>query len=228
MYNYIIGIIDEDSEDIQDIERTIIVNKPENIAEEQIAFNSYTIPVNTSGLSNDIANAVINDIVNDKIQVLIVDYKIIVSTALVEGTEIFRRISETVPKFPIIILTNVPEDCYKKEFVDADKVYSKGRFFKLEENYSKEKTLNIFRNMDNYMAQRAKLSTKLANHLSLLETQGYSVQTLKDIIETEKLLDDFFPQQQSTVEKELNVSDLKNAVELLREANDLLGGQNEN
>lgn len=78
------------------------------------------------------------------------------------------------------------------------------------------------------MAQRAKLSTKLANHLSLLETQGYSVQTLKDIIETEKLLDDFFPQQQSTVEKELNVSDLKNAVELLREANDLLGGQNEN
>lgn len=79
----------------------------------------------------------------------------------------------------------------QKEFVDADKVYSKGQFFKLEENYSKEKTLNIFRNMDNYMAQRAKLSTKLANHLSLLETQGYSVQTLKDIIETEKLLDDF-------------------------------------
>ena len=115
-----------------------------------------------------IANAVINDIVNDKIQVLIVDYKIIVSTALVEGTEIFRRISETVPKFPIIILNNVPEDCYKKEFVDADKVYSKGRFFKLEENYSKEKTLNIFRNMDNYTAQRAKLSTKLANHLSLV------------------------------------------------------------
>ena len=82
--------------------------------------------------------------------------------------------------------------------------------------------------MDNYTAQRAKLSTKLANHLSLLETQGYSVQTLKDIIETEKLLDNFFPQHQSTVEKELNVSDLKNAVELLREANDLLGGQNEN
>lgn len=54
------------------------------------------------------------------------------------------------------------------------------------------------------------------------------MQTLKDIIETEKLLDNFFPQHQSTVEKELNVSDLKNAVELLREANDLLGGQNEN
>ena len=82
--------------------------------------------------------------------------------------------------------------------------------------------------MDNYTAQRAKLSTKLANHLSLLETQGYSEQTLKDIIETEKLLDNFFPQQQSTVEKDLNVSDLKNAVELLREANDLLGGENEN
>lgn len=228
MYNYIIGIIDEDSEDIQDIERTIIVNKPENIVEEQISFKLYPIPNNAAGLSNNIADAVINDIVNDKIQVLIVDYKIIVSTALVEGTEIFHRISETVPKFPIIILTNVPEDCYKKEFVDADKVYSKGQFFKLEDNYSKEKTLNIFRNMDNYTTQRAKLSTKLSNHLSILETQGYSEQTLKDIIETEKLLDNFFPQLQSTVEKDLNVSDLKNAVELLREANDLIGGENEN
>ena len=228
MYNYIIGIIDEDLEDIQDIKRTIIVNKPENIADDRIDFELYTIPENASGLTDDIAKAVINDIVSEKIQVLIVDYKIIVSTALVEGTEIFRRISETVPKFPIIILTNVPEDCYKKEFVDADKVYSKGQFFKLEESYSKEKTLNIFRNMDNYVTQRSKLSTKLANHLSLLEKQGYSEQTLKDIIETEKMLDNFFPQQQTTVEKDLNVTELKNAVELLREANDLLGGQNEN
>lgn len=228
MNNYIIGIIDEDSEDIQDIERTIIVNKPENVSEEQITFYSYSIPANVSGLSDDIANTVINDIVNDKFQLLIVDYKIIVSTALVEGTEIFRRITEIVPKFPIIILTNVPEDCYKKEFVDADKVYSKGQFFKLEESYSKEKTLNIFRNMDNYSAQRAKLSTKLANHLSVLETQGYSEQTLKEIIETEKKLDNFFPQQQSTVEKDLDISELKNAVELLKEANNLLGGQDEN
>lgn len=224
MHNYIIGIIDEDIEDIQDIQRTIIVNKPEKIADEQIDFNSYNIPANVSGLTNDIAKDVIKDIVNDKIQVLIVDYKIIVSTALVEGTEIFHLISETVPKFPIIILTNVPEDCYKKEFVDADKVYSKGQFFKLSENYSKEKTLNIFRNMDNYISQRAKLSTKLSNYLLKLETQGYSEQTLKDIIETEKMLDNFFPQQQSTVEKDLNVTELKNAVELLREANDLLGG----
>lgn len=228
MNNYIIGIIDEDTEDIQDIERTIIVNKPENVAEEQIDFNIYSIPTNVSWISNQIVNKVINDIVNSKIHLLIVDYKIIVSMALVEGTEIFRRITEIVPKFPIIILTNLPDDCYEKEFVDADKVYSKGHFFKLEGTYSKEKTLNIFRNMDNYSSQRAKLSTKLANHLYALETQGYSEQILKDIIETEKKLDNYFPQQQSTVEKDLDVSELKNAIELLKEVNGLIGGQNEN
>ena len=227
MEQFVIGIVDEDVEDIEDIERTIIFNKPEAIAEEQIVFQKYDIPADTDSIISTISDKITQDIICNKIQSIIVDYKIISNMECIEGTDIFRIINETAPKFPIIILTNLPQDCYAKEFVDADKIYSKGQFFKVGEAYSKEKTLNIFKNMENYSSLRAKLSTKLNSCLSTLETQGYSQETLGEIIETEKLLDSYYPQQQSTIEKELNVADLKSAVDLIKEVNSILGDHNE-
>lgn len=227
MEQYVIGIVDEDIEDIEDIERTIIINKPEAIVEEQIVFQKYDIPADTESIISTISDEITQDIISNKIQSIIIDYKIISNTECIEGTDIFRKINEIAPKFPVIILTNLPQDCYAKEFVDADKIYSKGQFFKVSEAYSKEKTLNIFKNMGNYSSLRAKLSTKLNSCLSTLETQGYSQETLCEIIETEKLLDNYYPQQQSTIEKELNVTDLKSAVDLIKEVNGILGDHNE-
>ena len=122
------------------------------------------------------------------------------------------------------MLSNVPNECYEKEFIDADKVYSKKEFFKLEEDYSIEKVRNIFRNIDKYDSQRSKLSTQLVAQLNRLESNEYSPEILQSVIETEKLLDDFVPQQETTVEKTLKVADLKNVIELLEEANKLIGG----
>lgn len=227
MNKYVIGIVDEDKEDVDDIKRAILVNKPNAISEEQICFQVYPIPADTDGIVSIISGEVINDITEGVIQSIIVDYKIMSSVKLVEGTDIFLGIKEAASKFPAILLTNLPEDCYDKEFVDADKIYSKHKFFKLEEEYSKEKTLNIFKNMDNYSSVRARLSTRLASYLYTLESEGYSEKTLGEIIETEKLLNDFFPQQQSTIEKELDIAGLKNAVDLIKEANSILGDCNE-
>ncbi len=228
MNKYKIGIIDEDTEDVQDIERTIIINKPENIQEEQVQFYEYPISFEATELLDSVIHSAVDDIINDNIQLLIIDYKIIVNTSTVEGTDILRSINDKIPKFPVIILSNVPDDCYTKEFVDADKVYSKRSFFKIEEEYSKEKTLNLFRNMEHYSAQRAKLVTKLNHFLLNLEDDGYTEQTLKNIIEIEKKLDEFCPQQQSIIEKTLDLSELQTAVNLLKEANELIGGYNEN
>lgn len=145
----------------------------------------------------------------------------------VEGTEIFEKISSIVSKFPTIILTNVPDDCYKP-FVDADKVYSKRAFFKVDESYSQEKTRNIFRNIENYKVQRAQLSATLDEQLARLQNQGYSIETYQAIISLEKALDAYLPQGQSIVEMDLDLSELKTAVDLLKEANGLIGGNNEN
>lgn len=226
MNNYYIGIIDEDQDEIQDIKRTILINKPESISEDLIQFVDYPLPKNASVLSDEVTNSVLRDIVNGKIHLLIVDYRIIVESTYVEGTEIFNRISSLVSKFPTIILTNVPDDCYKP-FIDADKVYSKRSFFKVDENYSQEKTRNIFRNIENYKSQREQLSATLGEQLLKLETQGYSLETYQSIISLEKALDAYLPQGQSTVEKDLSITELKDAVDLLKEANGLIGGNNE-
>ena len=226
MHNYYIGIIDEDQDEIQDIKRTILINKPESVPEDLIQFVDYPLPQNASVLSDEVSNSVLRDIVNGAIHLLIVDYRIIVESTYVEGTEIFNKISSIVSKFPTIILTNVPDDCYKP-FIDADKVYSKRSFFKVDENYSQEKTRNIFINIENYKSQRAQLSTTLEQQLLKLETQGYTIESYQSIISLEKALDAYLPQGQSTVEKDLSIAELKDAVDLLKEANGLIGGNNE-
>lgn len=226
MNKYYIGIIDEDQDEILDIKRTILVNKPDAIAEDLIQFVDYPLPSTAATLSKEMSDAVIRDIINGTIHVLIVDYRIIVESTCIEGTEIFQRISSLVPKFPTIILTNVPDDCYKP-FVDADKVYAKRSFFKLEESYSHEKTLNIFRNIENYKTQRAMLTATLTEQLFKLEEQGYTPEVYQHIIALEKSLGDYLPQEQTTVEKELDLSELRDAVELLKEANRLLGDKDE-
>lgn len=227
MNNYYIGIIDEDQDEILDIKRTILFNKPKEIAEGLIQFVDYPLPTNAATLSEEVSKMVISDIIEGTIHILIVDYRIIVESTCIEGTEIFKEISELVPKFPTIILTNVPNDCYKP-FVDADKVYAKSAFFKIEESYSQEKTLNIFRNIENYKQRRALLTATLSEQLLKLEDQGYTTDVYQKVINLEKELDDYLPQNQTIVEKALNLSELKDAVDLLKEANKLLGDKDEN
>lgn len=226
MNKYYIGIIDEDQDEVLDIKRTILINKPEAISEDLIQFIDYPLPSNVATLSKELADVVIKDITHGRIHILIVDYRIIVESTCIEGTEIFRRVSTMVPKFPTIILTNVPDDCYKS-FVDADKVYAKRTFFKIEESYSKEKTLNIFRNIENYKKQCASLTATLTEQLLKLKNQGYSPEVYQQIITLEKTLNDYLPQDQTTVEKDMNMSELRDAVDLLQEANRLLGEKNE-
>ena len=185
MNEYNIGIIDEDHDEILDIKRTIVINKPENVDEDSICFIDYSLPAEADTLSTEVTNEVIRDIINGKVHLLIVDYRIIVASTYVEGTEIFKRLSNVVSKFPVIILTNVPEACYNKPFVDADKVYAKRAFFKIEEIYSQEKTKNIFRNIENYKTQRAALSTTLTEQLLELEQNGYKPEVYQKVIELE-------------------------------------------
>lgn len=224
MYKYKIGIVDEDPCDMDFIERTILENKPDNVQEEQIDFWRCPFPSESENVYDSIVKLIIEKITKEEIQALIVDYKIIISAKSLEGALIFKRLVEIVPKFPLVMLSNVPNECYEKEFIDADKVYSKKEFFKLEEDYSIEKVRNIFRNIDKYDSQRSKLSTQLVAQLNRLESNEYSPEILQSVIETEKLLDDFVPQQETTVEKTLKVADLKNVIELLEEANKLIGG----
>ena len=148
---YVIGLIDDIRDERLYIQRTIITNLPASVRRNEVGFVEY--PVKEIGIT---AQNVINDITTSAISSLIVDYQLVTDTANAEGTDIYKEIRESIPKFPLIMLTNFPDACHEnKDFVDADKVYSKGDFLKLESPYSKEKVSYIFMNMDKYVRARA-------------------------------------------------------------------------
>lgn len=217
---YVIGLIDDEETQLRKIRRTIKTNAR---ASEIYDFKSYLIADNAADVVSEIFEQVIRDIRNDEITSLIIDYKIIVKTTKVKGTDIFRRIKEEVPKFPIIILTEVVEESTEPEFIDADKVYKKRDFYKIESEYSKEKVFNIFDSMRKYDQQRGKLQLTIEDLKQKLLDDSENREIVGDILALESQLDDFVPTDQSQIDKVFDQQRAKEIVTLIERANNLLG-----
>lgn len=216
---YIIGLIDDEESQLKKIRRTIKTNAKVN---EQYDFKSYLISDNASDVVSEVFEQVISDIKDSKLASLIVDYKIIVKTSKIKGTDIFKRIKEEVPKFPIIILTKVVEESTEPEFIDADKVYKKKDFYKIESDYSKEKVFNIFDSMRKYNEQRDKLQLTIEDLKQKLTDGSRGRDVIGDILSLESQLNDFVPTDQSQIDKIFDESKAKEIVALIEKANDLL------
>ena len=143
-------------------------------------------------------------------------------TSKIKGTDIFKRIKEEVPKFPIIILTEVVEESTEPEFIDADKVYKKKDFYKIESDYSKEKVFNIFDSMRKYNEQRDKLQLTIEDLKQKLTDGSRGRDVIGDILSLESQLNDFVPTDQSQIDKIFDESKAKEIVALIEKANDLL------
>lgn len=216
---HIIGLIDDEESQLKKIRRTIKTNAKTN---EQYDFKSYLISDNASDVVSEVFEQVISDIKDSKLSSLIVDYKIIVKTSKIKGTDIFKRIKEEVPKFPIIILTEVVEESTEPEFIDADKVYRKKDFYKIESEYSKEKVFNIFDSMRKYDGQRDKLQLTIEDLKQKLTEGSKGREVVGDILALESQLDDFVPTDQTQIDKIFDEDKAKEIVALIEKANDLL------
>lgn len=215
----IIGLIDDEESQLKKIRRTIKTNAK---TDEQYEFKSYLISDNASDVVAEVFEQVISDIKDSKLSSLIVDYKIIVKTSKIKGTDIFKKIKEEVPKFPIIILTEVVEESTEPEFIDADKVYKKKDFYKLESEYSREKVFNIFDSMRKYNDQRDKLQLTIEDLKQKLTTGSRGREVISDILTLESQLDDFIPTDQTQIDKIFDKNKAKEIVALIEKANDLL------
>lgn len=216
---YIIGLIDDEETQLKKIRRTIKTNAKAN---EKYDFKSYLISDNASDVISEVFVQVISDIRESKLSSLIVDYKIIVKTTKIRGTDIFKRIKDEVPKFPIIILTEVVEESTEPEFIDADKVYKKKDFYMIESEYSKEKVFNIFDSMRKYHDQRDKLQLTIEDLKQKLTDGSRGREVIGDILSLESQLDDFVPTEQSQIDKVFDENKAKEIVALIEKANDLL------
>ena len=151
MDKYIIGIIDDEETAISKIRGVIKENKPKDV---EVDFKIYLLE-NEEGVSiTKLSKDILNDIKYGEIITLIIDQKIMGNTGEIEGTEIFKNIKEKVDKFPMIMLTNVAEECIENIFVDPDKVYKKSDFFAIDEEKSKEQVNKIFINAKKYIQNR--------------------------------------------------------------------------
>lgn len=219
----IIGIIDDDENEINSIQRTIItIIKRNNLDVDDIEFKIYDLNSETGKLTDNLIKQVIEDISKFKISLLIIDHKIMVnSNELLNGSDIFEQIRKVAPDFPTIIMTNVVEDSMKNNYVDADKVYAKSEFFKIQ-GYAKEKTENILRNIKRYENLRNSTQQELEELKSELVKDTENQEIVNKIVEKEKELDKYLPIQQSYLEEAINLEELKEILKLIEDAKKML------
>lgn len=216
---FIIGLVDDEENQLAQIRRTIKTNAPKGI---EYDFITYELSDDIKSLVDNVFGKAIHDIKNNQLSLLIIDYKIMIQVTKVEGTDILKKIQKLLPQFPVIILTDVIDDCISHNFVDPDKVYRKSDFFKLESEYSKNKTANIFRNMERYDVIRSHLEINLNSLKSQLVDEGANQELYNKLIETEKELDEYIPIEQTEVDKVFDSSKMKEMIELLEKADTLL------
>lgn len=219
----IIGIIDDDSDEIDKIKRTIItIIKKNNLDVGDIQFKIYELKFETGKLRDSIIKQVIDEITRFEISLLIIDHKIMIdSDELVKGSDIFEQIKKSAPDFPTVILTNVVEASLINDYVDADKVYAKSEFFKIQE-YAKEKTENIFRNIQRYEKLRNSAQQELEILKKELAKDTENQELVNQIVEKEKELDKYLPLQQSYLKEAIDLEEIKEILELLEEAKETL------
>lgn len=217
-YMYIIGLIDDEDTQLATMRRTIKVNAPHS---EKYDFKSYSLSKKSGTLVEEVFQSVMQDIVNEKIACLIIDYKIMVKTVKIKGTDIFKKIKDVVPQFPVIILTEVVKESMEPYFIDADKVYRKFDFFKLKEEYSKDKVKNIFDSMHKYTAQKDALKVRLlVGRKELIRNSG--ADQIRELLKVEKEISEFLPIGQTQIDKVFNQESIKRIVAHIEKANEML------
>ena len=216
MRKYIIGIIDDELFNVKTIRGIIKANTT-----EEVEFKTYLVE-NVNDISVfRIYKDVIKDIEDNNISTLIIDEKIVTNSNEIRGSEIFERIRNQVDKFPMVILTNFPDDCMKENLIDPDKIYKKIEFLNIDSEISKELVKKIFLNAKKYMENRDAVEQKIKSLENEIESSGNKTEIVKDIIKNEEILKDLKPTDFRQIEKIMGPKKIKEILDLIKEANNL-------
>lgn len=207
-----IGIIDDKEGERADIQVSILENV-EN--KNEIDFKEYEIVKRTK---EDLFSEIIEDISEERIHALIVDYRLDTSQVVIKGWEIVEYMHEHIPEFPVIIMTNVPDESKESIYIDADKVYPKIIFLNTKHPNTKEMVANILSNIQKYIKRRKELEGSLAIELDKLDKNSTDENIIADVLELEKSLSKYTETQQTLLDQTLDMSELK---EVLKELKDI-------
>lgn len=220
---YKIGLIDDDKMETKKIRMTIKEHAPKDYEYE---FKNYNLD-NTSNLIEKLSDTLIKDIIDNKINGLIVDYKLMIEKNKVKGSKIFEIIKNEIQEFPVIILTNVADDCRILDCIDPDKVYEKRGFFKINEEESKIKVENIFINMTRYKEKRNSIKESINKLKCEINDKGIEAETYDKLIDSETEFSKYCPNLQTELDKVLDTKKLRETVNMLKDIDEVLGRKNE-
>ena len=214
---YRIGIIDDAKSERADIQVSVL----DNVGwDAQIEFKEYELEARTR---EDIMTEIRRDVEEGNIHALIVDFKLDTTADVIKGWEIIEFMHDETPEFPVVIMTNAPDESKESQYTDADKVYAKKVFLKPELDATKELVKNIMLNMEKYVSHRKELETRLEVELKKLDRDGANEDILEEVIKIENELSRYKQIYQTRVDKALDMSDLKDAFEELEKYEKLLG-----
>ena len=214
---YRIGIIDDVKSERDDIQVSVLDNL---YADAEIQFKEYELDCRTK---EKLFREIREDVSNEIIHALIVDFRLDTTADVIKGWEVIEFMHGEFPEFPVVIMTNAPDESKESNYTDADKVYAKKVFLNPELDETKELVKNIILNMMRYVTNRKELEARLTLELQKLEADRENTKIIEEIVKIENELSKYKQTYQTTIDTALEMEDLKEAFELLNKYENLLG-----
>lgn len=216
---FYVGMIEDDQAEASAVMLSLIINA-EQLSEE--SFKLYELE-KKENFREELFDKLIKDVRENKIQCLVVDYKLDTMDEVLEGIEVVNFMHESVPEFPVIILTDVPEKSKENDNADPDKVYAKEIFMKPDAAETKEMVYHIIRNLERYTKKRSELECKREQRLNkLVDESGYDSELYGELLDIERELNKYVPIDITGIDEEYNMGEMEDALKVLKEYKSLL------
>lgn len=209
-----IGLIEDNMQQCDDIE---VVIRDNWFEDDQIEFKRYDL----SGNSREkLYKELLDDITEKRIHTLIVDYKLDTNKEIIKGWDIVDFLHSELPEFPVIVLTNAPDDSRESIYIDADKVYAKKTFLNPQLQSTKEQVENLTLNMRRYIKRREKLEKELDAKLNELFLSSEDIDLLAEIARIESQLDGYTQTQISQLDIKADFREIQETLRLIEKYSD--------
>lgn len=210
-----IGIVEDKESELDNIKRCFY-----GYYREDCGFQDYII--DEYGEKEELVNKILDDILNTRIDVLVVDYLISREGFKIVGNEVYESVKRHIQNFPVIILTQYVDDSQRSEIIDPDKVYRKSIFFDINTQESKDSLKNIDISIRNFQRQKEKIEQKILYEQQKIKDREIDPSVLINLSELELNLNKYIVSDSATeLDKLFDTSQLECAVKLIKDLGEL-------
>ena len=210
-----IGIVEDKESELDNIKRCFY-----GYYRGDCGFQDYII--DEYGEKEELVNKILDDILNTRIDVLVVDYLISREGFKIVGNEVYESVKRHIQNFPVIILTQYVDDSQRSEIIDPDKVYRKSIFFDINTQESKNSLKNIDISIRNFQRQKEEIERKILYEQKKITDREIDPSVLINLSELELNLNKYIVSDSATeLDKLFDTSQLECAVKLIKDLGEL-------